>query len=124
MEYKYTNRKVVKLTNNIIKVIEEIAQRDDTLFEDAHVGIDMADYSVQYVDGDDVIIDDINDGGKFIDLDLYHIYSMDWIRYNSKLNKYLIMRQNINKFANDYHQGYLEIFRESRRIMIELNIKE
>jgi hydroxypyruvate isomerase len=93
MEYKYTNRKVVKLTNNIIKVIEEIAQRDDTLFEDAHVGIDMADYSVQYVDGDDVIIDDINDGGKFIDLDLYHIYSMDWIRYNSKLNKYLIMRQ-------------------------------
>jgi hypothetical protein len=93
MEYKYTNHKVVKLTNNIIKVIEEIAQRDDTFFEDAHVGIDMEDYSVQYVDGDDVIMDDINDGGKFIDLDLYHIYSMDWIRYNSKLNKYLIMRQ-------------------------------
>jgi hypothetical protein len=124
MEYKYTNRKVVKLTNNIIKVIEEIAQRDDTLFEDAHVGIDMEDYSVQYVDGDDVIMDDINDGDNFIDLDLYHIYSMDWIRYNSKLNKYNIMRQNINKFAQEYHQGYLEIFRESRRIMKELNIKE
>jgi hypothetical protein len=124
MEYKYTNRKVVKLTNDIIKVIEEIAQRDDTLFEDAHIGIDMEDYSVQYVDGDDVIMDDINDGDKFIDLDLYHIYSMDWIRYNSKLNKYLIMRQNINKFAQEYHQGYLEIFRESRRIMKELNIKE
>jgi hypothetical protein len=124
MEYKYTNRKVVKLTNNIVQVIEEIAQRDDTLFEDAHVGIDMEDYSVQYVDGDDVIMDDINDGEKFIDLDLYHIYSMDWIRYNSKLNKYLIMRQNINKFAQEYHQGYLEIFRESRRIMKELSIKQ
>jgi hypothetical protein len=101
MEYKYTNREVVKLTDDIIKVIEEIAQRDDTLFEDAFIGIDMDDYSVRFVDGDDVIMDDISKGDIFADLDLYHIYSMDWIRYNSKLNKYLIMRQNINRFAQD-----------------------
>jgi hypothetical protein len=117
MEYKYTNRKVVKLTDNIIKVIEEIAQRDDTLFEDAHIGIDMDDYSAQYVDGDDVIMDDIDDGDKFAHFDLYHIYSMEWIRYNSKLGKYIIMRKAINEFAQEYHQEILARFRAIKRDM-------
>jgi hypothetical protein len=122
MEYLYTNRKVVKLTNNIIKTIEEIAQRDGTLLENAYIGIDFAGYSVKYVDGIDVDTDDFNDDEEIIDL--YPIHSFDWIRYNSKLKKYIIMRQNINKFAQEYHQFYLDIFRESRRIMKKLGIKE
>jgi hypothetical protein len=115
MEYKYNNRKVVKLTENIIKVIEEIMHRDDVLFEDAHIGIDMENYSAQYVDGDDVIFDDLSGGLEFCYLDLYHIYSMGWIRYNDRQGKYQIMRRKINVFAQEYHQAYLSMFRELRQ---------
>jgi hypothetical protein len=84
MEYLYTTQKVVKLTNNIIKAVEQIVELDDAHYEDAHVGIDMEDYSAKYIDGDDILFDDLKGGIEYCDLDLYHPYSMDWIRYNSK----------------------------------------
>jgi len=77
----------------------------------------MDDYSAQYIDGDDVIMDDIDDGDKFAHFYLYHIYSMEWIRYNSKLGKYIIMRKAINEFAQEYHQEILARFRAIKRDM-------
>jgi hypothetical protein len=117
MEYKYTNRKVVKLTNNIIKAVEQIVELDDAHYENAHIGIDMEDYSAKYIDGDDILFDDLKGGIEYCDLDLYHPYSMDWIRYNSKQDKYHIMRQNINKFAYEYHKEKLAILRDIKRDM-------
>jgi hypothetical protein len=117
MNYKYKDPEVVTLTENIIKVLEEIDKRDDALFEDAHIAIDMEDYSAKYVDGDDVIIDDLEDSVEYCDLDLYHPESMEWVRYDSKHGKYQIMTNEINSFAQEYVQNYRDIFDDMKRDM-------
>jgi hypothetical protein len=42
---------------------------------------------------------------------------MEWIRYNSKLGKYIIMRKAINEFAQEYHQEILARYRAIKRDM-------
>lgn len=115
MDYMYTDPEVLALTENIIKVLEEIIQRDDALFEDAHIGIDMEDYSAQFIDGDDVMFDDLHGGLKYCDLDLYHPDSMEWVIYNDSLGQYQIMHETINDFAQEYVQNYRQIFEDMER---------
>ena len=70
---KFFDPRLDQLYSDMYKTIEQILEKGSAWIEDAFVTVDPETLEVKYIDGDNIIMDDISDGSKYGHLDQYHI---------------------------------------------------